>query len=93
MEPEQFNIVHKEANNHSRTIMEAMFIHMQDPTLNRNLGKYQLPHIWDHLLLASPTLQHKPSSLPTTPTPLTPLLVPPQPPPAVHTGGGHTLLW
>ena len=69
MDPEQFNIVHKEVNSHSRTIKEAMFIHVQDPILNRNLGKYQLPHIWDHLLLASPTLQHLPSSLPTTHTP------------------------
>ena len=69
MDPEQFNIVHKEANSHSRTIKEAMFIHIQDLTLNRNLGKYHLPHIWDHLLQASPTLQHKPSSHPTTPTP------------------------
>ena len=69
MDPEQFNIVHKEVNSHFRTIREAMFICMQDPTLNRDLGKYQLPHIWDHLLQASPTLQCKPSSHPTTPTP------------------------
>ena len=65
MDPEHFSIVHMEVNNHSRTIKEAMFICVQDPTLNRNLGKYQLPHIWDHLLHASPTLQHKPSSTPT----------------------------
>ena len=64
--PEQFNIVHKEVNNQVRTIKEAMFIWVQDQTLNRNLGKYQLPHIWDHLLMASPTLQCKPSSIPTT---------------------------
>ena len=76
MDPEQFNIVHKDGNSHSMTIKEAMFICMQDPTLKRNLGKYQLPHIWDHLLLASPTLQCKPSSIPTTPTPITPPLVP-----------------
>ena len=66
MDPEQFNIVHKEVNSHSRTIEEAKFIWVQDSTLNRNLVKYQLPHIWDHLLMASPTLQHKPSSVPTT---------------------------
>ena len=72
MDPEQFNIVHKEVNSHSRTIKEAMFIYVQDPTLNRNLGKYQLPHIWDHLLQESPTLQHKPSSHPTTPDPPNP---------------------
>ena len=39
MYPEQFNIVHKEVNSHSRTIKEAIFIHVQDPTLNRNLGE------------------------------------------------------
>ena len=71
MDPEQFSIVHKEVNNQSRTIKEAMFICVQDPTLNRNLGKYQLLHIWDHLLMESPTLQHKPSSLPTTSIPHT----------------------
>ena len=78
MDPEQFNIVHKEVNSHSRTIKEAMFIHVQDPTLNRNLGKYQLLHIWDNLLQASPTLQCKPSSLPApTPTHLNPYWFPP----------------
>ena len=65
MHPNQFNIVHKEVNCHSRTIKEAMLIHVQDPTLNRNLGKYQLPHIWDHLLQSSPTLQCKPINTPT----------------------------
>ena len=50
----------KRSTHQSRTIKEAMFIYVQDPTLNRNLGKYQLLHIWGHLLLASPTLQHKP---------------------------------
>ena len=71
MELEQFNIVHKEVNSHSRTIKEAIFSHIQDPTLNRNMEKYQLPHIWDHLQQASPTLQCKPSSLPAPTTPPT----------------------
>ena len=31
MDPQQFNIVHKEVNSFSRTIKEAMFIHIQDP--------------------------------------------------------------
>ena len=63
MDPNQFSIVHKEVNSQPRTIKEAMFICAQNPPLNRNLGKYQLPHIWDHLLQASPTLQHKPANL------------------------------
>ena len=62
MDLNQFNILHKEVNSQHRTIKEAMFIHMQDPPLNRNLGKYQLLHIWDHLLQASPTLQCKPAN-------------------------------
>ena len=69
MDSDQFNIVHKEVNSHSRTIKETMFIQVQDPTLNRNLGKYQLMHMRDHLLQVSPTLQCKPSNHPTTPTP------------------------
>ena len=31
MDPNQFNIVHKEFNSHSRTIKGAMFIYIQDP--------------------------------------------------------------
>ena len=65
MDPNQFSIVHKEVNSQPRTIKMAMFIHVQDPPFNRNLGKYQLPHIWDHLLQASPTLQYKPANLPS----------------------------
>ena len=87
MDPKHFSIVHKEVNNQSRPIKEAMFIKVQDPTLNRNLGKYQLPHIWDHLLIASPTLQ---CNLPVFQLPpphlVYPLLV--SSPPTTHTGGG-----
>ena len=72
MDPEQLNIVYKEVNSHSRTIKEAMFICVQDPTLNRNLGKYQLLHIWDHLLHVTytatqafqPPLPHLPKHTP-----------------------------
>ena len=90
MDPEQFNIVHKEVNSHSRTTKEAVFIHMQYQTPNRNLGKYQLPHIWDHLLLASPTLQ---CSLPAFQ--LHPPPNPPTGPPSSYCPywWGHILLW
>ena len=72
LDPDNFSIIHKEVHSHSRTINEAMFIWVNDPTLNRNLGKYQLPHVWDSILHASPTLQLKSSSLPTSPTHLPP---------------------
>ena len=61
LDSDNFNIIHKEVLSHSRTIKEAMFICVNDPSLNRNLGKHQLPHIWDSILQASPMLQLKPS--------------------------------
>ena len=33
----------------TRNIKEAMYIHVNDPSLNRNFGKYKLPHIWDQV--------------------------------------------
>ena len=43
--PECFTIVDKESQRVTRNIKEAIYIHVNDPSLNRNLGKYQLPHI------------------------------------------------
>ena len=31
-------------------IKEAIYIRVNNPSLNRNIGKYQLPHIWDEVL-------------------------------------------
>ena len=83
-----FSIVHNEVNSNFRTSRRPVFIQVQDPTLNRNLGKYQVPHIWDHLLMASPNpamqaFQHS-NYLP--PHLIHSLLVPS--PPTTHTGGG-----
>ena len=33
-----------------RTIKEALYIRVNNPSLNRNIGKYHLPHIWDEVL-------------------------------------------
>ena len=57
--PDCFNIVHSESQGTTRNIKEAMFIRVNDPTLNRNLGKYQLPHIWDNILQDTLMLQLK----------------------------------
>ena len=46
-------IVDREAHSTIRTIKEAMFIHVNGLSLNRNPGKYQLPYIWDELLRTS----------------------------------------
>ena len=34
-----------------RTTKEALYIRVNNPSLNRNIGKYHLPHIWDEVLL------------------------------------------
>ena len=45
-----FDIVGKEDQNLTRTINEALYIRVNDPSLNRNIGKYHLPHILDEVL-------------------------------------------
>ena len=47
---ENFEIVGREDQNLMRTIKEALYIRVNDPSLNRNIGKYHLPHIWDDVL-------------------------------------------
>ena len=47
---ENFEIVGRESQNLMRTIKEALYIRVNDPSLNRNIGKYHLPHIWDEVL-------------------------------------------
>ena len=47
---ENFNIVGKEDHNLKRAIKEALYIRVNNPSLNRNVGKYHLPHIWDEVL-------------------------------------------
>ena len=57
--PDCFTIVHKESQRTRRNIKDAMYIWVNDPSLMRNLGKYQLPHIWDHILQDTPAPQLK----------------------------------
>ena len=42
---ENFNIVGREDQNLKRAIKEALYIRVNNPSLNRNVGKYHLPHI------------------------------------------------
>ena len=43
--PKCFTTVKRESQGVTRNIKKAMFICVNDPSLNRKLGKYQLPHI------------------------------------------------
>ena len=51
-----FSIVGREAHNITRTIKGAMDIRVNDQSLNRNIGIFQLPHTWAELLLNTPFL-------------------------------------
>ena len=48
---ENFSIVGRKDQNLIRAIKEALYIRVNNPSLNRNIGKYHLPHIWDEVLV------------------------------------------
>ena len=54
-----FSIVGREDQNITRTVKEAILIRVNDPSMNRNIGKYQLPCIWDEVLVKAPELKFK----------------------------------
>ena len=56
---ETFSIVGREEQNLMRTIKEALYIRVNNPSLNRNIGKYHLPHIWDEVLFNTSELKLK----------------------------------
>ena len=47
---DRFSIVEREDQNLMRTIKDALYIRVNNPSLNRTIGKYHLPHIWDEVL-------------------------------------------
>ena len=47
---DNFSIVGREDQNLMRLIKEAIYIRVNNPSLNKNIGKYHLPHIWDEAL-------------------------------------------
>ena len=53
------SIIGKEDQNLTRAIKEALFIRVNDPSLNRNINKYHLPHIWHEVLHKTSKLQLK----------------------------------
>ena len=49
----------KLARNLSRNSKESIYIRVNNPTLNKNVGKFNLPHIWDMVLLNTKGLNLK----------------------------------
>ena len=54
-----FNIVGREEHNLSRLIKESVYIRVNNPSLNKNIGKYHLPHVWDEVLVNTTALTMK----------------------------------
>ena len=56
---DNFSIVGREEQNLSRLIKESMYIRVNGPSLNKNIGKFHLPHLWDEVLNNSRELKLK----------------------------------
>ena len=52
-----FNIIGREDWGQARTIKESIYIKVNNPTLNQNIGKYNLSHIGDRVLFNTPGLK------------------------------------
>ena len=46
-----FKIIGREGQNLARNIKESIYISVNNPSLNNNIGKFNLSHIWDRVLL------------------------------------------
>ena len=57
IENNKFNIIGREDWGQARTIKESIYIRVNSSTLNQNIGKYNLNHIWDRVLFNTPGLK------------------------------------
>ena len=57
---DNFTILGREDQGLSRTIKEAIYIRVNNPTLYRNIGRFNLYCIWDRVLLNTPGLKISP---------------------------------
>ena len=54
---DNFNIIGREHRDLARTIKEAIYIRVKNPSLNRHVGKYHLSHLWGRFLFNIPGLK------------------------------------
>ena len=57
LSPDNFNILGREGQDLTRLIKESIYIRVNSPTLNRNIGKFHLNHIWDRILFSTSILK------------------------------------
>ena len=63
-----FNIIGREDQGLARTIKESIYMRVNNPTLNQNIGKYNPSHIWDRVLFNTPGLTLGSSQQPSAQT-------------------------
>ena len=51
---DNISIVDREGQSFSKTNKESIYIRLNNPTFNRNIGKYNLPHTWVGFLVNTP---------------------------------------
>ena len=49
---DNFQIIGREGHNMATAIKETIYTGVNNPTLNRKIGKYSLPHIWGKVLFS-----------------------------------------
>ena len=54
---DNFSIMGREGQNLTRLIKYTIYIRVNNLTLNRNIGKFQLNHIWDRALFSIPNIK------------------------------------
>ena len=57
LNPDQFNIIQREDQELFRLIKESIYVRVNNPTLNRNIGRFNLSHIWARVLFSTPNLK------------------------------------
>ena len=57
LSPNNFNILGREGQDLTRLMKESIYIRVNNPTLNRNIGKFHLNHIWERVFLSTPNLK------------------------------------
>ena len=56
---DNFQIIGREDHGIARTIKKSIYIKVNNPTLNGNVDKFNLHHIWDRVLLNTPGFKTK----------------------------------
>ena len=54
---DNFSIIGRQGQDFQGLIKESISIGVNNPTLNKNIGKFQLSHIWDMVLFSTPGIK------------------------------------